>query len=131
MQARTVLIAIAVAAGMFLSTSICTADEPWPAPASPRYRSPAMRTSGMVLTAIASAHLVAGFSLMGAATQFGQIDHGGGGPFPRKTVTAITGIGFLAVSGVLYIIGVPLWVVGAKPPEGPVASERPGLRWAF
>jgi hypothetical protein len=117
------------------------ASEPPPAPrpVAPVYRNGTMRTAGIVLTGIGVALAVAG----GAALGWGLAQTGGLG---------LNGIGgdlvgsfFLGGSAVIAAIGVPLWVIGAKPPQPEAAAAIPAwavpavgagprsvtLRWSF
>jgi hypothetical protein len=104
-----------------------------------------MRNTGIAFTAVAVAHLVAGIVTIAVAqTPSEQFCPAGCDNAPGVFVS-IAGI-FVVVSSVVYAgIGVPLWVVGARPAPAPSAAlagepSRPrvsiepsarGLRLAF
>jgi hypothetical protein len=131
LTAATSLVAPAAHAEPPLAPAPMLAPAP-PAPIS-RYRSETMRTTGIVLTSVAIATLV------------------GGGAWGLTVLGSENGAGFLGgvmimmpLSAVIAAVGVPLWVVGAKPPESSairvpawamprvVAGPRQALvRWTF
>jgi hypothetical protein len=105
-----------------------------------------MRNAGIGLTIAGSVHLGVGLALVGVAVaQASQpCDSGGCADFPNGLAAGIFAGGFLGVSVVLAAIGVPLWVVGSRPPEGAQAAgtapswaravPRPaanGIGWSF
>jgi len=103
-----------------------------------RYRSPAMRNTGISMTIIAIAHAVIGASLFAAGVaQNAQPCNGGGcNDWPPGLSSVIVGSGFLFTGGVASIIGSTLWAVGSRPPrEGAAAfTIRPspnGLGFVF
>lgn len=79
-----------------------------------------MRIAGIVLTSIASAALVSGIVCQATLPNSGGV----------SLVISVPQIG---LSTVIAAVGVPLWVVGAKPPEvAPAVSIGPGsLRITF
>ena len=90
---------------------------------TPRYRNNGMRIAGIVLTSVASAMLVAGLTAM-------AIDLSGG-PLSDpdfKVLTVWVGAPLMLGSTVVAGVGIPLWVVGARPPEGaPPPTSAPSV----
>ena len=94
------------------------APEPPPEPPEPQYRHPGMRMAGIVLTSMGIVTLTAG------------------GVWGLTALTGENGAGFLGgvllmmpLSTVIAAVGVPLWVVGAKPPLPQAATVVPS--WAL
>ncbi|APR78471.1 Hypothetical protein A7982_03818 [Minicystis rosea] len=84
---------------------------PYPYGEQPKYRNNGMRVAGIVLTSFASALMAAGLITM-------AIDLGGGSGEWRGLVTLVLGVPLMGGSTIFAGIGIPLWMVGGRPPEG-------------
>lgn len=121
-RSHPLIAALAIALLLGPLASMARAESPSP------YRSPGMRIAGIVLTSIASAILAAGI-VGGAATTGG---HG-------EAVNLVFFISGAAGSVPIAAVGIPLWVVGARPREtapaaslGQTVTIRPlGIGFAF
>jgi hypothetical protein len=149
---------VAVTAALALATLQASAQSAAPAPPPPpsaplapftpyaapvvfgappaAYRSTAMRTTGIVFTSVALAHVVAGLGMMAAAPTEPSCKC----DVSHRDLFNATGIGLLGVGVGLAAIGLPLWLVGSAPrtaSTGPrvaltfVAPAAPGLRLSF
>ena len=141
---KNALVAAAIAGGAtLLSTSAARAQQAAPPPAwtmqaPPRYRNPSMRVAGIVLTSIGSAALAAGLivTTLDLTVWNHNCDESCG------LVAGLIGLPLVGGSALFAGIGIPLWVVGSRPPAGqaalpgwvptPVpARNGAGLRWTF
>jgi len=124
---------LALAVSALLLAPAARAADPPAAPALPAYQSPGMRIAGIVLTSVAAAGIAAGAVTIALTARAGSED-------VRLSGINYGGLGIGA--GVLFgVTGVPLWVVGSRPPGPPSASlRRPeiaigpaacSLRWTF
>ncbi|APR78470.1 Hypothetical protein A7982_03817 [Minicystis rosea] len=104
-----------------------TWQQPMPLPpayaaSAPRYRDNGMRIAGIVLTSVASAMLIAGLTVMALDLS--------GGPLSDPDFNVLTvwvGAPLMLGSTVVAGVGVPLWVVGARPPaSAPSLMLHPG-----
>lgn len=121
---------LALALPVLLVAPSARALEPPPAP--PPYQSPGMRLAGIVLTSVAAASIVAGSITLAATARASRDD---------VQAAGVTYGGLALGAGVLgAVVGIPMWVVGSRPPP-PTASRLvptiaigPGsgvLRWMF
>jgi hypothetical protein len=101
---------IAATLALCLAANVVRADpSPDPDP-PPRYRNNAMRIAGIVLTSIASAMVVGAAIGVGVDLATSRSQYAG-------LRGLIIGGAALGGSGVFAGVGIPLWVVGARPPE--------------
>lgn len=111
-----------------------------PPPAPPRYRSEGMRAAGIVITSFAAASLLAGTAVVGVGIGLGSQPHSEQGSNAGSVLLFAIGPLLGVSSAVLASVGIPLWVIGAKPPRDqavgllPAVSVGPTggtLRWSF
>jgi len=145
-------LALALAGALLVSTSTAAAQDPgyplYPiqpprVPDAARYRNPRSRITGIALTAVSLAHLVAGVALLADGL---RQPHCGSCDIPPGFFQLLSGSSVLGVGGALGVVGSVLWSTGARPPiattsmaGGPAWAAAPtgpaprmvGLRWTF
>ena len=98
---------------------------PYPQGELPKYRNNAMRIAGIVLTSFASALMASGLAAMAIDLSGGN---GGGDTSSKGLVSLLIGVPLMGGSTIFAGIGIPLWMVGGRPPEGaPPPTQAPSV----